>query len=42
VLMHALFLKNNAWSSTAASHYIVLNTTKLFSVGYLVEEFVVR
>lgn len=36
----SFFLKKfNAWSSAAASHCIVLNTTKLFSLGYLAEEF---
>ena len=34
------FKKFNAWSSTVVSHCIVLNTTKLFTVGYLAEEFV--
>jgi len=34
------FKKFNAWSSTVVSHCIVLYTTKLFTVGYLAEEFV--
>jgi len=34
------FKKFNGWSSTVVSHSIVLYTTKLFTVGYLAEEFV--